>query len=222
MIYDDSDSDCVLEQFEIQEPAELMAVLPRFLAQISTDTDRLLLLRYGFDLDYSSIATIFKVPNSTLRSRCNQATRALLGHVVRYVEEKLRVTPESETITSVHAALKKCLNKHYEDLLFRLVFQQALKLDRQRLEILRLYYIRHDTRENEAQIDRALQLPESEVSNGLATGRQELAAAIASWIQNRLNVPPDSVSLNPLTDKITSLVEEWLPAICTISLTCQS
>lgn len=222
MIYDDSDSNCVLEQFEIQEPAELMAVLPRFLAQLSTDTDRLLLLRYGFDLDYSSIAAIFKVPATTLRSRCNRAAQDLLNQVGQYVEEELGVTPESETISEARGALKNCLNKHYYDLLFRLVFQQALRLDRQRLEILHLYYVQHETRENEAQIARSLQLAELEVSNGLVTGRQELAAAIASWIQNRLNVPPDSDSLNPLTDKITSFVEEWLPAICTISLTCQS
>ncbi len=201
------DSDSEWEQFEIQGAVEqLMAVLMRLLAGIDEETDNCLLLTYGFDLDYRSIAPFFEVVHTTIRNRSNRATQQLLNQVARWAQEKLNVTPDSESINEMKAPLKECLKKYYSGLILQSVFQTAWQqLDRQRRNILYLRYFRQI---DEVAIARQLQLSELEVSNKLVTGRQELVAAIGEWIQNRLNVRPDL--LNPLADKIATLVQRLI------------
>lgn len=203
----DPESESGWEQIEIQESAEqLMAVLPTFLAQIDEETDNCLLLWHGFDLDYRSIASFFRVYYTTVGNRSNRATQQLLRQVARWAQEKLNVTPDSESLNEMKDLLKECLKKYYEGLIFQSVFRTAWQqLDRQRQNILHLRYFRQM---GEAAIARQLQLGELAVTNGLVTGRQELAAAIREWIQNRLNVRPDL--LNPLADKIAIFVQKLI------------
>jgi DNA-directed RNA polymerase specialized sigma24 family protein len=203
----DPESEFGREQIEIQEPAlALMTALTDLLARMDEKTDNCLLLMYGFDLDYRSIAPLFEVYYTTVRNRYNRATQQLLGQVAQWAQEKLGVTPDSESLNEMHAPLKECLNKYYEGLIFQSVFRTAWQqLDYQRRNILHLHYFRQM---DELAIACQLQLGELEVSNELVTGRQELAAAIREWIHNRLNIPPDL--LNPLADKIVTLVQRLI------------
>ncbi|WP_414589808.1 hypothetical protein [Scytonema sp. PCC 10023] len=195
------------EQIENQEHAiALMAILTELLTRIDSDTDNCLLLRYGFDLDYRSIAPIFKIYYTTVRYHDNKATQQLLAQVAQWAQERLNVIPDSESLNEMHTALKECLKKYYEGLIFRSVFGTAWQqLDYQRRNILHLRYFKQI---NVSAIASQLQLGELEVNNKVVTGRQELAAAIREWIQKRLNIPPDL--LNPLTDKIATLVQKLI------------
>lgn len=203
----DLESEFGWEQIEIQQPAkQLMAVLRTFLAQVDENTNNLLLLKHGFDLDYRSIAPSFQVYYTTVRNRYNSATQQLLKQVARWAQEELGVTPDSESLNEMHIHLKEYLNKYYFGLILQSVFQTAWqKLDRQCRNILYLRYFRQI---NEVAIAHQLQLSELEVRNRLVIGKQELAAAIQVWIQNRLNVPPDL--LGPLADKIATSVEKLI------------
>ncbi len=195
------------EQIEIQESTlALMAVLTELLTRTNSDTDNCLLLIYGFDLDYRSIAPIFEIYYTTVRSRYNRAMQQLLQQVAQWAQERLSVIPDSESLNEMHTTLKECLKKYYEGLIFRSVFGTAWQqLDCQRRNILHLHYFRQM---DISAIAHQLQLSELEVSNELVTLRQELAAAIREWIQNRLNIPPDL--LNPLADKIVTLVQRLI------------
>lgn len=203
----DPGSEYEWEQIEIQEPVEqLIAVLPTFLARLDSNTDNCLLLKHGFDLDYRSIAPFVGVYYTTVLNRDNRATQQLLTQVARWAQEKLNVTPDSESLERMQVPLKEYLNKYYKGVIFQLVFQKAWQqLDRQRRNIL---YLRYFRQMDELAISRQLQLGELEVSNGLVTGSQELAAAIKDWIQHRLNILPDL--LNPLTDKIAIFVQKLI------------
>ncbi|MBD6617664.1 hypothetical protein FNW02_17975 [Komarekiella sp. 'clone 1'] len=195
------------EQIEIQEPAfALTAILTELLTRIDSDTDNCLLLIYGFALDYRSIAPIFEIYYTTVRNRYNQAMQQLLKQVAQWAQEKLGVTPDSESLNEMQSPLKECLKKYYKSLIFQSVFRTAWEqLDDQRRNILHLRYFRQM---DEAAIARQLQLCELEVSNKVVTGREELATAIKEWIQNRLNILPDL--LNPRTDKIVTLVQRLI------------
>lgn len=206
MIPDDA-SESQWEQIENQEHAiALMAILTELLTRLDSDTDNCLLLRYGFDLNYRSIAPIFGIYYTTVRYHDNKTTQQLLAQVAQWAQERLNVIPDSESLNEMHTALKECLKKYYEGLIFRSVFLAAWQqLDYQRRNILHLRYFKQM---DEAAIARQLQLYELEVSNKVVTGREELAAAIREWIQTRLNVFPDL--LNPLADQIATLVEKLI------------
>ncbi len=206
-IIPDAASESQWEQIEIQGPTlALTATLTELLTRIDSSTDNCLLLKYGFDLDYRSIAPIFGIYYTTVRNRYNQATQQLLRQVAQWAQENLNVIPDSESLSEMHTALKEYLKKYYEDLIFQSVFRAAWQqLDDQHRNILHLHYFR---KMNEAAISHQLQLCELEVSNEVVTGREELAAAIREWIQNRLNILPDL--LNPLADKIATLVQKLI------------
>lgn len=194
------------ERLEIQEPAEqLMADLRDFLPQQRQDANKylLLVLTCGLDLVCRSIAPIFGVHHSTVHHRYNSETQRLLKKVGELAQEQLGVTPDSEKYNEMRAPLKQWLNQYYQNLVFQSVFQSAWQqLDQQRRKLLHLRYL---WEMNEAQISRKLQLPASEVSEGLLTGREELAIAIASWIEKDFNVPP--AALQPLVEKIEISVQ---------------
>lgn len=197
-----SDSD--LEQLMIQEHTpQLMAILSQFLEQIDQKTDNYLLLSYGVDLDYRSIAPIFNLHYTTISRRSNQVKQNLLTQVAQWAKEKLNITPDSEMVAQMNAPLQECLIHYYQDLIFHAVFQQSWqRLDLQRRHVLHLSCFRL---KDVSAIAHELQLAESHVSEGLETGTQELADAISNWIQNRLTVSSDS--LNPLADEIADLVQ---------------
>lgn len=200
------------EQLENQEPAEqLKAVLLDFLPQKPRDTSKckylLLLLICGLDLDYRSIAPIFGVCHTTVNRRYKSEMQRLLTEVAKWAQKQLGVTPDSENLERMRAELNQFLNEHYRELIFQEVFQNALQqLDQQRRKLLHLGY---SWEMNEAEIARELQLPEPEVSNGLVTGRQELATAIAIWIQTdfNLNLPPELV--DKIAIKVRVLIKNY-------------
>jgi len=199
----DRASESQWEQIEVQEPTlALTAILRDLLTCIDSDTDNCLLLRYGFDLDYRSIAPIFGVYYTTVRHRVNRATQQLLAQVAQWAKENLDFTPDSESLNEIDIQLKEYLKNYYLYLILQSVFRPVWQqLDCQYQDILNLHYLRQM---DVSAIARQMQLNELEVSNGLIIGRQELAAAIREWIQNRLNIAPDL--LNPLLDKIVTLV----------------
>jgi hypothetical protein len=199
----DRASESQWEQIEVQEPTlALTAILRDLLTCIDSDTDNCLLLRYGFDLDYRSIAPIFGVYYTTIRHRVNRAMQQLLAQVAQWAQENLDFTPDSESLKEMDIQLKEYLKNYYLCLILRSVFRPAWQqLDCQYRDLLNLYYLRQM---DVSAIACQMQLNELEVSNGLIIGRQELAAAIREWIQNRLNIAPDL--LNPLLDKIVTLI----------------
>jgi DNA-directed RNA polymerase specialized sigma24 family protein len=203
----DPKSESRWEQIEIQQTAEqLMAVLREMLTQIDEEADNCLLMRHGFDLDYRSIAPFFNVYYTTVRNRYNSEMLQLREGVARWAQEELDVTPDSESLDEMHIQLQECLNKYYFDLIFQSVFRPSWQqLDCQRRNIL---YLRYFMQKDEVAIARQLALSELEVSNKLVTGKQELAAAIQEWIQNRTNVLPNL--LNPLVDRIATFVERLI------------
>ena len=195
------------EDREIQEwTHRLEAVLRELLTQIDNTNGNYLLLKYGFDLNSRSIASIFGFSHSTISRRNNRQSRLLIGQLGQWARENLNITPDSENLSRQMSELKNSLKKHYKDLIFESVFQTAWQqLDRQHQKILYLHYFKQI---NELAIADQLQLVNLEVNNGLATGKQTLVAAIKEWIQNRLNVSPDL--LDPLTDQIATFVERMI------------
>lgn len=194
--FKDTNSDSHWVRLEIQEPAkQLKAALSGFLPQQRQDANKylLLLLTCGLDLECRSIAPIFEVCHTTVNRRYNSEMQRLLKKVAEWAQQQLGVTPDSEALEIAHAALKQYLNQHYQDLVFQSVFQSAWQqLDQQHRKLLHLHYFLET---DESKIANDLQLPESEVSSGLVTGRRDLATAIASWIQQdfNLNLPPKLV-----------------------------
>lgn len=199
-----SASDSKYEQLIMQEHTlELKAVLLEYLTQLNEVTDNHLLLRYGFDLNYSLIAPIFAVHYTTILRRCNNAKQQLLSQVAQWGQQQLNITPDSEQLEKMDASLELCLNQYYQEIIFRSVFDSArLEFDQQSRHMLHLCYFRQM---DSAAIATQLQLSESTVSNSLLSATQELAAAIKNWLQNRLTVSPDL--LNPLDRKIAALVQ---------------
>ncbi|MBR8839924.1 MAG: hypothetical protein DSM106950_39490 [Stigonema ocellatum SAG 48.90 = DSM 106950] len=183
--------------------SQLMDSLSKFLQQIDQSTDNYLLLRYGVQAVYASIARIFNVDGTTIYRRCRLGKRTLLSQVAEWANVQLHITASSEMIEEMNALLDECLIHYYQDLTFRLVFKQAWQqLGQQRQILLRLRYF---WLKNEAAIAHELQLDESQVRSGLESGTQELAAVLRNWIQQRLTVP--SNLLNPLAEEILDFVK---------------
>ncbi|MBD2771004.1 hypothetical protein [Iningainema tapete] len=181
----------------------LNTILSDFLLQLNENINNQLLLRYGFDLDYRLIGPIFEVDYTTIVRRCNKAKQQLLMKVGEWSQQQLKITPDSEHLKKMDAALKLCWNQYYQDIIFRSVFYLArLELEQQSRHMLHLRYFRQM---DCAAIASELQLSESTVSYSLSTTTVELGATIKNWLQNRLTVSPDL--LTPLDEEIAALVQ---------------
>ncbi|NMG19861.1 hypothetical protein [Brasilonema bromeliae] len=200
----DPTSESLWEKIIVQElTPQMMTTLSELLTQLDRYTNNHLLLKYGFNLDYRSIAPFFFVDSTTISRHCNKTTQKLLGQLTQWAQEELHITPDSENLKEINTLLKQCLNQYYQDFIFRSVFQDAWQqLDSECRHIL---YLRYFRRIDEAAIAHNLQLSELEVTNGLVTGTQKLAAAVCHWISNHLTVSLDFV--NPLADKIAIFVQ---------------
>lgn len=207
----DRPSHCQWERLNVQEPAEqFMAVLPQFLATIPENHRQLLLLKCGCGLSFRLIAPFFGVVPSTVNHRYNTAKQALLNQVAQWATQMLGVSSESYDLEEISARLEECLKKYYQDFVFRSVLQNALSLvDCQYRTMLHLRYFRQM---NEADIACQLPISRQEVVNGLATSSQSLESAIASWLQNHIEAPPDLLMPVPnwITKLVQTLVETYL------------
>jgi DNA-directed RNA polymerase specialized sigma24 family protein len=127
--------------------------------------------------------------------------RRLLKKVAEWAQTQSGVTPDSEAIKKMRAALEQCLKQYYQDLVFQSVFRDARQqLDPKYRKLLHLHYFLEI---DKSTIANELKLPEPEVSSDLETGKRELARAIAIWIQKHCNLPSE---VNQLVEKFSKKV----------------